>query len=312
MQRFDRTMHDAYTRAMQLSLSAEHLAAFAEIASSGSFTRAARTLHLSQPALSRRISALEQALEVTLLARGRHGATVTEAGRRLLDFVAAQRALEEDLIGDLRPATATYRGVIRIAGLSSLVTPVVVPALAPFLRAHADVQLEVHRDVDRRAVDALAAGRVDLALSQGPSGATAIVDVPLGDEEYVMVESRRYPDRRDVFLDVGPSDETTAMFLAPERGHARRPARLRRSFLHDEAGILMGVELGLGRAVKPRHSIPRGAAVRIDRTFAPQRRPVFLHYRRQAYYGRLHQAVTALIEEAVRRRLEPATRSRRS
>ena len=57
-------------------------------------------------------------------------------------------------------------------------------------------------------------------------------------------------------------------------------------------------------AVKPRHSIPRGAAVRIDRSFAPQRRPVFLHYRRQAYYGRLHQAVTALIEEAVRRRLD--------
>jgi DNA-binding transcriptional LysR family regulator len=197
--------------------------------------------------------------------------------------------------------------VIRIAGLSSLVTPVVVPALAPFLRAHPEVQLEVHRDVDRRAVDALAGGRVDLAISQGPSGVAAIVDVPLGEEEYVMVESRRYQERRDVFLDVGPSDETTEMFLGPDRGHARRTARLRRSFLHDEAGILMGVELGLGRAVKPRHSIPRGAAVRIDRSFAPQRRPVFLHYRRQAYYGRLHQAVTALIERAVRQRLDNAT-----
>jgi hypothetical protein len=81
--------------------------------------------------------------------------------------------------------------------------------------------------------------------------------------------------------------------------------------MHDEPGILLGVELGLGRAVKPRHTIPAGAAVRIDPSFVPVRKPVFLQVRRQRYYGRLHQAVASLIETAVREHLGGARGSPR-
>src|SRR5215471_3777439 len=96
-------------------LSQDQLEAFGAVARAGSFTRAARALHLSQPALSRRITALEEALEAQLFVRGRAGTAPTEAGRRLLGFVDAQRALEEELLGDLGPTAAAYRGVVRIA-----------------------------------------------------------------------------------------------------------------------------------------------------------------------------------------------------
>lgn len=294
-------MHATYDR--RVPLSQDQLAAFAAVARTGSFTRAAAALHLSQPALSRRIAALEEQLETTLLVRGRAGASLTEAGRRLVDFVEAQRALEEELIGELAPSPVTYRGTVRIAGLSSLVPPVVVPALAPFLREHPAVQIEILREVDRRVIDALGEGRIDLGISQGPSGSPGIVDVHLGDEEFVMVESRAHPGRRDVFLDVSPGDTTTELFLAAQPRRLRPRGRLARSFLHDEAGILLGVELGLGRAVKPRHTIPDGAAVRVDPTFAPVAKPVFLHHRRQRYYTRLHEAIRGRIEAAVRARL---------
>jgi DNA-binding transcriptional LysR family regulator len=281
----------------------DQLQAFAAVARAGNFTRAATALHLSQPALSRRIAALEEQLETTLFVRGRGGASLTEAGRRLVDFVEAQRALEEELVGDLAPSPASYQGIVRIAGLSSLVPPVVLPALAPFLREHPAVQITIHREVDRRVIEALAEGRVDLGISQGASDASGIVDVHLGNEEFVLVESRAHRARRDVFLDVSPLDDTTESFLAAQPARLRPRGRLVRSFMHDEAGILLGVELGLGRAVKPRHTVPRRAAVRVDASFVPVRKPVFLHYRRQRYYGRLHQAIRTRIEAAVRDRL---------
>jgi DNA-binding transcriptional LysR family regulator len=286
----------------------DQLQAFAAVARAGNFTRAAAALHLSQPALSRRIAALEEQLETVLLVRSRAGATLTESGRRLLDFVEAQRALEEELLGDLEPAAAAYRGIARVTGLSSLVPWVVLPALAPFLREHPAVQIAVHREVDRRIIEALAAGRVDFGISQGPSEAPGIVDVRLGEEEFVMVESRRHRVRRDVFLDVNPDDNTTEWFLAAQPARLR-PRRWARSFMFDEAGILLGVELGLGRAVKPRHSLPEGAAVRVDARFASVSKPVFLHYRQQRYYGRLHQAIAGRLEQAVRERLAGGQRS---
>ena len=288
---------------MAFPLSQDQLQAFAAVARAGSFTRVAAALHLSQPALSRRIASLEESLEATLLVRGRAGVSLTVAGRRVLEFAEAQRAMEDELLGALRPSPAVYAGSVRIAGLSSLVPGVVLPALAPFLREHPAVQVEIHRDVDRGVVEALVSGRVDLGLSQGPSRAAGLVDVHLGEEEFVMVESRGHRQRHDVFLDVNAEDDTTESFLAAQPARRRPKGPLVRSFLHDEAGILLGVELGLGRAVKPRHTIPRRAAVRIDRTFTAQRKPVFLHYRRQRFPGRLQETVRARVEAAVREHL---------
>lgn len=295
-------------------LSQDQLAAFAAVARAGSFTRAAAALHLSQPALSRRIAALEEQLEAVVVVRARGGAQLTEVGRRLFAFVEAQTALEEELLGDLAPSpSAAMRGVVRIGGLSSLVPPVVLPALAPLLRAHPAVQVELYREVDRPVLEALAGGRVDLAISQAAAATAGVEDVHLGDEEFVMIESRDHPGRRDVFLDTGPRDPTTAWFLGAQPARARPKGRWTRSFLHDEPGILLGVELGLGRAVKPRHTIPDSAAVRVDSSFTPVAQPVYLCFRRQRFYGRLHRAVRERIEAAVRARLDPppARRARR-
>ena len=81
--------------------------------------------------------------------------------------------------------------------------------------------------------------------------------------------------------------------------------------MHDEPAILLGVELGIGRAVKPRHTIPDDVAVRVDTSFASVAKPVYLHYRRQRYYGRLHQAIGDRIEASVRDRLARRPRPRR-
>src|SRR3546814_2953655 len=69
------------------------LAAFTEIADSGSFTQAALALHLSQPAISKRITTLEQQIGQSLFGRIGRRVRLTDAGRALLPY--ARKALQD-------------------------------------------------------------------------------------------------------------------------------------------------------------------------------------------------------------------------
>lgn len=69
------------------------LAAFTEIADSGSFTQAALALHLSQPAISKRITTLEQQIGQSLFDRIGRRVRLTDAGRALLPY--ARKALQD-------------------------------------------------------------------------------------------------------------------------------------------------------------------------------------------------------------------------
>src|SRR5258708_28728309 len=67
--------------------------AFVRVVDAGSFSAAARHLHVGQPAVSKTIAQLEKRLGVRLLLRSTHGLTPTEAGRNL--YERAKRSIEE-------------------------------------------------------------------------------------------------------------------------------------------------------------------------------------------------------------------------
>jgi len=73
------------------------LRTFAAVAETGHLTRAAERLHISQPAVSAQIKALEDKLEVRLFERGPAGMTLTRAGARLLEQAAKVIAAAEEL-----------------------------------------------------------------------------------------------------------------------------------------------------------------------------------------------------------------------
>jgi len=292
------------------TISHDHLAAFAAVVEAGSFTRAAKAIHLSQPALSRRIAGLEDALAVTLLVRGPTGPTLTDAGRRVLAFVHAQRALEDELLGELRPSQRTLRGEIRVAGPSSIIPAMVLPSLSALVREHPHVHVEVRTGGAEQMVDLLRRGAIDFIVTDDTTDDPALVTTPVGLEEHVMIESLR-PAPPDVYLDSNVSDRTTAWFFAEQPPRAR-PRRYRRSFLHNEAGILLGVELGLGRAVKPRQTIPPTSPVRVLDDFRPVRKPFFLRHRAQRFYSRLHHVALDLLATSIRAGLAASLTPRRS
>lgn len=103
----------------------QSLRAFLWVAETGSFSEAAETLHLTQPAVSKRVASLEDSLNVRLFDRINRRVSLTEAGRALLpraqhilrevlDAKRALRDLDQNVMGPLKMATSHHVGLHRL------------------------------------------------------------------------------------------------------------------------------------------------------------------------------------------------------
>lgn len=149
-----------------MTLNVRQMQAFAAVTRAGSFTDAARQLHLTQSAVSMLVQQLEEALAVPLFNRSRTATTLTEAGRELLPMV--QRILDDldhvaESASDLR---LLRRGVLRVVAPQVLACTWVAGVLASFGHDHPQVRLRMH-DADADGVVAKVR-RGDAELGIGP------------------------------------------------------------------------------------------------------------------------------------------------
>lgn len=149
-----------------MTLSVRQMQAFAAVARAGSFTDAARQVHLTQSAVSMLVLQMEDTLSVQLFNRSRTATTLTEAGRELLPMV--QRILDDldhvaESASDLR---LLRRGVLRVVAPQVLACTWVAGMLARFGSEHPDVRLQMH-DADADGVVAKVR-RGDAELGIGP------------------------------------------------------------------------------------------------------------------------------------------------
>ncbi|HEU4409994.1 MAG TPA: LysR family transcriptional regulator [Polyangiaceae bacterium] len=280
-----------------MPLASHRLEAFHAVARARSFSAAARELGVTQPALSQRVRLLEDELGRPLLTRGPGGVAPTEAGRRLLRYCEAQRALEGELVDDLSPAPgAGFGGSVRVAGYSSVVRSAVLPALAPLFREHPRLRAEVSVREMRELPAVLEGGGADFVLIDRAHEAPGLEHEIVGHEELVLVESSLYRARDGVYLDHDPDDQTTLRFLRRRRA---LPRRIERSFFDDVYGVLEGVAQGFGRAVVPRHLLAPGLPVRAVPGVRPARAPVVLHARGGGPLPRAHEAARAALARGV-------------
>lgn len=142
----------------------QHLQAFVAIAEQGSFSAAAEKLHLTQPAISKRIALLEDQLCTRLFDRVGRQVALTAAGKILLN--KAQLILSE--VSATRRAIADLRGEIQ--GQLSIATSHHVglhylpPVLREFSSLYSEVKLDLHFLDSEQAYDEILQGRYDLAV----------------------------------------------------------------------------------------------------------------------------------------------------
>ncbi len=150
-----------------MNIDIRQMRAFLAVAATGSFTRAAGRLALSQPALTVQIRKLEQALALRVFDRNTRSVALTRAGRDLLPvFERLVRELD-GIVSDSRAQASLSRGVVRLAVLPSIASGLLPDIIARFRRVHPDV-LFVIRDAIAATVNAATRSEeVDLGITGG-------------------------------------------------------------------------------------------------------------------------------------------------
>ena len=166
---------------------------FIAVAEELSFTRAARRLHLSQPALSVQIRHLERDLGAVLLHRTSRSVELTEAGRGLHDDLRAVLADLDRACDRARRTHEAAPATLRIAYTASIAyeaLPLILDELAS--RAPA-LEVVAHQAWSTRAVDAVLRGEADLALVREFPGAPGLRTDILRREPLAAFMSARHP-----------------------------------------------------------------------------------------------------------------------
>jgi len=171
------------------------LRSFAAVAEVGHLTRAAERLHISQPALSSQIKALEDELGLALFERTPVGMALTTAGRRLLSqaqsvLSAAQAlrheagALRGELAGTVRLGTLADPEFIRLGELLSLT-----------MRKHPLIRIELQHEVSGAAFEAVGAGSLDASFYYGETTHPGINRFPLREIAYRIAAPSTWGER---------------------------------------------------------------------------------------------------------------------
>lgn len=147
-------------REYQFDFELRHLVYFRELARQLHFRRAAETLAVAQPALSRALAQLEAALGVDLLNRTRRGAELTPAGRLLLERVEPLLRNVDAMRAELRELGQGAVGHLRIAFTGLAMATVLPGILREFHRRHPGIRLELNESPTSVQLAALQAGEL--------------------------------------------------------------------------------------------------------------------------------------------------------
>lgn len=147
-----------------------HLRYFLAVAEDLSFRKAAVRLHLSQPALSAQIKALEDELKVKLLQRSTRSVSLTPAGRVFLDEARAVLNAAAQAEQRARTAEQGLTGTLRVGLIASIATVRLADVLRDFVQKFPGVQLSVFDLPSPEQMRRLRDGELDAALVRPPIG----------------------------------------------------------------------------------------------------------------------------------------------
>jgi DNA-binding transcriptional LysR family regulator len=222
------------------SLNLDQLRALEAVLETGSFSAAARKLHLSQPAISSQIKELERRFGVRLVERlGKH-AHATPPGRDLLAL--AQRIFKEcdDADDKMRRYRDGWMGRVRIGAPTTTLINLLSPILRTLLREHPTIHLEVKSSATRNSVTSVLRNDMDLAVVTLPIDKAQLIVTPLFSEPLVAVFPK---DASDLPSAVTPAFVATQSLLL-EHPHAAVRERVLSWLAAQDIAPTVAMELG--------------------------------------------------------------------
>lgn len=249
---------------MRPSMDIQNLQAFITVYDQQSFSRAAEQLNLTQPAISKRIAALESSYDTALFNRIGKNIVLTEAGELLLPSARliteevrrshqSIQALSGQLGGILKLATSHHIGLHRLP-----------PVLRTFSAQHQNVELDLHFMDSEQACAMIENGEIELAIVTLPQRTSAsLVTRLIWHDPLVVVSGKThvFADKADLKISdllsqpaILPSHETFTRSMIEKQLKLTQmpPIALETNYLET---IKMMVSIGLGWGVLPKSMI---------------------------------------------------------
>jgi LysR family transcriptional regulator, nitrogen assimilation regulatory protein len=213
-----------------------HLYYFLRIVEAGSFSQAARTIHVAQPALSQQIAELEASLGVPLLQRSARGVKPTAAGQKFYDEAASILRRYENLSGLVRSSSGDVEGRVGLGMPASLSTTLVGPFIETCRADYPKVTLRFIDGDSEFLREEVEKGRLDLALAYEDEFFPVVLRQPLFQQSHYLISSRRSAPAAAATISL--KDVAKIPLVLPGRLNARREV-IDRTFA--EAGLSLNV-----------------------------------------------------------------------
>jgi DNA-binding transcriptional LysR family regulator len=297
-----------------MAVEIDQVEALVAIVRGGGFTRAAATLHLSQPAVSRRLHLLERELGAPLFERMRSGVILTEAGRAFLPHAEALLASMRDGADAVRALEGADRGAVTLALVGTLASTTLTSRLEAFRDAYPRVQLRLRTALSAEVSGLVRRGDATLGMRYGGDEHGELVSTTLYEEPRLVVCSPRHRlgrGRRGVVKPSLLKGEPWIGFPTrpdgAEEAYASLPQCLAAWGLGDAEIIGIDsltaqkrmVEAGFGLALLPESSVSEELrAGTLRRLKVPAMRvtiPVVMIHRRRAYLSAATRRLMALL-----------------
>ena len=167
---------------------------FRAVARCQSFSKAARELYVSQPAVSQAIANLEESLGTPLFIRGARGVTLTAEGRLLCDYVEPALSLLETGEEKLSDMAKLLNGEVKIAAADTISRHYLLPYLQAFHEKHPDIHIQVINRTSEQSVSLLKSGTVDFAFVNLPVEQDGLIIEHCMDIHDIFVGSRKFAE----------------------------------------------------------------------------------------------------------------------
>jgi DNA-binding transcriptional LysR family regulator len=284
------------------------LETFLAVAEERSFSRAAKRLHRTQPAVSQAIAKLEAELGEVLLERPSRDGTLTDAGEVLREYAQKLLNLRSEATGALSELRELHRGRLNLAA-NEYTCLYLLPLLDEFRRRNPRIKVTVQRALASRIADEVLLHSVEIGVLSFRPDDAQIRSIAVYRDELDLVVNPKHPLAQAGEVSIGQLG--TQNFIAHNISSPQRQ-KVIETFRRHKTPLRMGVELpsleaikrfvemGNGVALVPgltvRTELASGALVRVRVRELQLERRLRLVYRRQASLSHVATAFLKVVE----------------
>lgn len=233
------------------------------LGATGSYTKAAKQLHLTQSAVYVQVRKLEQEIGLPLTEQVGKRVFLTDAGTEVLGASAKINGQLEELSRSLEHLRDVEDGHIRIA-VTSAANAFAVDLLARFQQQHSHIQIRLDIANRKEVLESLERNDIDMAIMGEPPQTLDLIALPFHRNDLIVIAATNSPLFRYAMIPLEQLAKET--FVLREPGSGTREAILRyfeehglhiddRVIMNNNESIKQAVKVGMGVAVVSRHSV---------------------------------------------------------